>query len=298
LAAQKAVSVNPKPAPNPGYVELQGFVYPIRRFTLKLRPGERVDAVMVAKGDHVKAGQPLARIADTALQSRYLELMARKNDYQMLRDDIDAQTLEISQHRAAAQRIQARIDNLQKLKDTFPDYPIDKEAEPLIDQKFELEDQIATGSARLTRLQARLDSQQAMAKIIDRELDAARTRLDRESIAAPFAGTVVDRANDIDRLAPEDVVCDLWDESGFRIDVEILQYQLPYVQPGRTAIIAVDFARGETVQGIVDSVEPGNLTPDASGHPKFKAIVKLEKPVSWLRPGMQVAVRVRSEGAK
>ncbi len=55
----------PKAAASLGYFECQGFVYPIQRFVLKLRPGERLEAIMVAKGDRVKAGQPLAHISDT-----------------------------------------------------------------------------------------------------------------------------------------------------------------------------------------------------------------------------------------
>jgi len=297
LGAQNAATASPKRA-DLGYIECQGFVYPNRRFTLKLRTGERLDAVMVAKGDRVKAGQPLARIVDPSLPAKYLDLTARKNDYSILQDEIEALTLEITLHRAAVQRVAAHIENLQKLKETLPDYPVDKEAEPLIDKKFEIEDQIQIGAARLARLHARFNSQQPTANLLDRELDAARGRIDQDLVAAPFAATVVERAPDPDRLASEGVVCELWDESAFLIEVEILQHQLPYVQPGRAATIAVDFARAESVQGIVDSIEPGNLTPDASGHPKFKAVVKLEKPVPWLRPGMQVAVRVRSEGAK
>jgi len=298
LSAQKAVAISSRPAPNPGYVELQGFVYPNRRLNLQLRPGEHLDAILVTKGERVKAGQPLARIVDSAASARYLDLAARKSEYQMLHNDIDALTLEIDQHHAALDRVEARIANLTKLKETVPDYPIDMEAEPLMDKKHELEDQIQTANTRLAGLKARFDSQKTIAAFVDRELNAARIQADRDVVVAPFAGTIVDRAPDADRLGPDGFICDLRDESALLIEVEILQYQLPYVQPGRSAMIAVDFASGEKTQGIVDSLEPGNLTPDASGHPKFKAIVKLERPASWLRPGMQVAVRVRSEGAK
>src|ERR1035438_8416316 len=125
-------SWSPKRASDLGYIECQGFVYPNRRFTLKLRPGERLDAVMVTKGDRVKAGQPLARIVDPSLPAKYLDLTTRKNDYSILQDEIEALTLEITLHRDAVRRVAVRIENLQKLKETLPDYPIDKEAEPFI----------------------------------------------------------------------------------------------------------------------------------------------------------------------
>jgi len=295
LRAQNAGPVSHKSV-DLGYIECQGFVFPNRRFSLKLRTGEQLEEVLVVKGDHVKAGQPLARVVDPSLAAKYFDLMMRRDNYQSLHDETENLTLAIALHRADVQRVATRLDNLQKLKETVPNYPIDKESEPLIDKKVEIEDQIQIDTAQLIRIQARFDLQQPMANLLEKELEAAKKRLSQDLIAAPFAGTIVEREVNPDRLAPEGTICELWDESAFLIEVEILQHQLTYVQPGRRAIIAVDFARAESIQGAVDSLEPGNLTPDAAGHPKFKAIVKIDKPVAWLRPGMQVAVRVRSEG--
>jgi multidrug resistance efflux pump len=298
LLAQNVAAIPPKAAANTGYIECQGYVQPNRHFTLRLRPGEQLDAVMVAKGDHVKSGQPLARIEDPSLPARYLDLTARKNDYQQLRDDTELLTLELTLQRAAVQRVAERMAKLQELKETVPNYSIEKEAEPLIDRKFEIEDRIQAGAARLARLQARLSAQQKAAGLVEQELEAVRARIGQAVVKAPYAATVVERALDTERLTAGGVVCELWDESAFLIEVELLQHQLPYVQPGRTAIVAVDFARADSVRGVVDYLEPGDLIPNASRHPVFKAIVKIEKPVPWLRPGMLVAVRVRAEGAK
>ena len=43
---------------------------------------------------------------------------------------------------------------MRKLAETIPSYPIDKELEPLIDKKWEIEDQIEITTARLTQSQA------------------------------------------------------------------------------------------------------------------------------------------------
>ena len=150
-------------------------------------------------------------------------------------------------------------------------------------------------TARLTQSQTRLRGQQAAAELLDRELEATRMRMDQALVKAPFAGIVVERAPDPERLSPDAVICELWDDSALLIEMEILQHQLAYVYPGRPAVVALDFGREDSVRGIVASIEPGSLVPDPSGHARFKAMVKLDKTVPWLRPGMQVAVRVSSE---
>jgi len=292
------VQVTPAPTPTPGFIENQGIVLPNRRFTLKLRPGERLDAVMVAKGEHVKAGQPLARISDPTLTERYVDLTLRRNDYLALRDELESQTLELSLQRAALQRVTAHIEKLQKLEETIPDYSSTRDTDPLIDKKFEIQDQIDKVSQQQVQLQHRVDLLQGMASAIERELGAARPRVEHDLILAPFAGDIVDRMLDGDRPGAETTICELWDESKYLVEVEILQHQVSLVQPGRTAIIAIDFARSERAEGTVSYLEPGNLAPEALGHPRFKAIIALKEPVSWLRPGMQVAVRMRLDGDK
>jgi HlyD family secretion protein len=298
LAAQVEVRVTPPKPATPGVVECRGFVYPNKRFTLKLRPGEQVTAMMVSKGERVKAGQPIVRIENPAWTTTFMDLSARKNDYQVLRDDLEVLTLQLTLHRAALKRQTARIDDMRKLAEAIPNYPIDKELEPLIDKKWEIEDQIEITTARLAQSQARLRGQQATAELLDRELEATRMRMDQALVKAPFAGIVVEREPDPERLSPDAVICELWDDSALLIEMEILQHQLAYVYAGRPAMVALDFGREDSVRGIVESIEPGSLVPDASGHPRFKAMVKLDKTVPWLRPGMQVAVRVSSERPK
>jgi multidrug resistance efflux pump len=298
LAGQKAPGVATKEAAASGFVECRGFVYPIQRFTLTLRPGEYVSAMMVSKGERVKAGQAIARIGNPAWTATFMDLIGKRNDYEVLRDEIEILTLQLTLHRTALKRQTAKIDDLRKLSETLPNYPIDKEMEPLIDKKWELEDLIELTTARLAQSQARLDEQRQAEDLLKRELEATGMRMEQALVKAPFSGIVVERAPDPDRLSPESTICELWDDSAFLIEMEILQHQLTYVYPGQVAIVALDFSREEGVQGTVDSIEPGSLVPEASGHPRFKAIVKLKRAVPWLRPGMQVAVRVRSERAK
>ena len=265
---------------------------------LKLHSGEHVTEIPVSKGERVKPGQLLAQIDNPALLATYMDLISRRNDYQLLRDEVEASTLELTLDQSQLDKLNAKIDTVRKASDSLSNYPIDNLMVPLNEEHRELEDKIKTTTMQLTHLQARQRARQESADLLERELQATKAHLGRNMLRAPFGGVVVERAVDPALLSPEDVICELWDDSSFFVELELLQHQLAYVRPGQSAIVALDFGRDQTVRGSVESIEAGSLVLPASGPPTFKAILKLEKTVPWLQPGMQVTVRVHTGGAK
>lgn len=281
-----------------GYIECQGIVFPVRRFTVKLRAGEQLERLLVAKGDHVKAGQPLLRISNVALTSSYLDLLARKQDNQILKDEAETQDLQLNLQNAELDRLRKRLEKIESLRESVSDLSMQSESEPLLEKKQQIEDQIEAGTKRLKQLQRRLDSQEPVTRFVDRELEIIQSRIQSDIVAAPFAGTVVRRALDSERPGPDDVVLELWDESDYLVELQVLQHQLKYIRSGTKAMVALDFTGTDRVEGTVDTVEPGDLNNQNPTHPEFKVVVKLQRSVSWLRPGMQVAVRIQSESRK
>jgi multidrug resistance efflux pump len=296
--AQNHARPQPAAAADSELIECRGIVFPKRRVVLKLHSGEHVTEIPVSKGERVKPGQLLAQIDNPALLATYMDLISRRNDYQLLRDEVEASTLELTLDQSQLDKLNAKIDTVRKASDSLSNYPIDNLMVPLNEEHRELEDKIKTTTMQLTHLQARQRARQESADLLERELQATKARLGRNMLRAPFGGVVVERAVDPALLSPEDVICELWDDSSFFVELELLQHQLAYVRPGQSAIVALDFGRDQTVRGSVESIEAGSLVLPASGPPTFKAILKLEKTVPWLQPGMQVTVRVHTGGAK
>ncbi|MGA2084148.1 MAG: HlyD family efflux transporter periplasmic adaptor subunit [Terracidiphilus sp.] len=296
LLAQNSGKLLPNAAADSELIEARGYVFPNKRVVIKLHSGEHVTEIPVFKGERVKSGQLLARIDNPSLLATYMDLISRRNDYQVLRDDVEASSLELALDQSKLDKLNAKIDTVRKGSDNVSNYPIDNLMVPLSDKQRELEDTIKTTTMQLAHLQARLRARQESADLLDRELQTTKTRLEQNMIRAPFGGIVVERAVDPAWLSPEDVICEVWDDSAYYVELEILQHQLTYVRPGQSAIIALDFGRNQTVRGSVETIEAGSLVPPASGPPTFKAIVKLDKTVPWLQPGMQVTVRVHAGG--
>ena len=283
---------------NPEVIEARGFVFPRKQLVLKLHTGEHVSGILVSKGERVKVGQLLARIDNPALLATYMDLIGRRNDYAVLRNEVDECTLELSLHQADLDKLNAKISTIRKATENLSNYSIENLMVPLNEKHSDLEGKVKATTMRLTHLQDRLRARQKAEDMLEHELEAIKLRLDQNIVRAPFGGIVVQRAVDPALLSPEDVICEVWDDSVFIVELEILQHQLSYVHLGQSAFVALDFGHSQTVRGSVESIQAGSLVPPASGPPKFKAIVKLEKTGSWLQPGMQVTVRVQPEGAK
>lgn len=298
LVAQNPAGSLPNAAANTELIEARGFVFPKKKIVLKLHSGEHVTEILVSKGERVKVGQLLARIDNPALLTTYMDFIGKRNDYEVLRDEVDECALELTLQQSDLDKQNAKINTMRKATDTISNYSIDNLMVPLNEKLSELEDKIKTTTMRLAHLQARLRAQREAADLLERELEATKLRLGQNMQRAPFGGIVVERAVDPALLSPEDVICEVWDDSAFIVELEILQHQLTYVRTGQSVIVALDFGRSQTVRGFVESIEAGSLVPPVSGPPKFKAIVKLEKTVPWLRPGMQVTVRVQPGGTK
>jgi multidrug resistance efflux pump len=195
-------------------------------------------------------------------------------------------------------RLNAKIDTMRKESASLSDDSIDNLMVPLNEQHRDLEGKIKTTTMQLAHLQTRLQSRKESADFLEHELMSTKVRLAQNVIRAPFSGIIADRVEEPGWLSPEDMICEVWDDSAYRVEVELLQHQLSFVHPGQTVLVALDFGHNQSVRGTVESVDAGNLTPPVSGPPTFKAIVKLDGKVSWLQPGMQVSVRVHTGGAK
>lgn len=276
------------------FIECQGVVVPVRRFTVKLRAGEELEKLLVAEGEHVKAGQPLLRISNLALTSSFLDLLARKQDYQILQDEVETQELQLNLQHAELDRLRKRLEKIESLRESVSDLSMQSESEPLSEKKQQIEDQIATGTDRLKQLQRRLDDQEQTARFVDRELEIVQSRIPSEIVVSPFAGTIVRRVLDSERPGPDEIVLELWDESDYLVELQVLQHQLKYIKSGTMAMVALDFTGTDRVEGTVGALEPGDLDKQSPTHPEFKVLVKLHRSVPWLRPGMQVSVRIQS----
>jgi len=87
-------AATPTPTPAPGIFVSEGHLVPQTNITMAFRVGGKVDEILVSKGDKVKAGQVLARLADqeqaqATLAGSQLEQLSARQAYDELQRTMD-----------------------------------------------------------------------------------------------------------------------------------------------------------------------------------------------------------------
>lgn len=139
---------------------------------------------------------------------------------------------------------------------------------------------------RERREQARVRSGLAEARI---RLKKQERRLAATRVRAPFAGRVASLAvSPGDRVRSGDSVLAVLDLSRTRVDVRVLESELPAVAEGRRVRARLTAYPNRTFEGRVVSVNP---QVDASSN-TARVTVSLENPRARIVPGMHASVRI------
>lgn len=139
---------------------------------------------------------------------------------------------------------------------------------------------------RQRREQARVRSGLASARV---ELERQRSRLEATRIRAPIDGQVASvSVSPGDRVTSGDSLLSVVDLSRARVDVRVLESELPAVEVGRQAEARIAAYPGRTFLGRVVSVNP---VVDA-GKNTARVTVSLENPRARIVPGMHASVRI------
>lgn len=139
---------------------------------------------------------------------------------------------------------------------------------------------------RQRREQARVRSGVAAARV---ELERQRRRLEATRIRAPFTGQVASVAvSPGDRIAQGDSLLSLLDLSRARVDVRVLESELPAVEVGRRVKARISAFPNRTFQGRVVSMNPVVDADSNTG----RVTVSLENPDARIVPGMHADVRI------
>jgi HlyD family secretion protein len=187
-----------------------------------VRPGTRVDKVLVSQGEAVKAGQPLGVLeGQETAQAQLAVALARKADATRRRArersrfalDRQREDQTLKAHSAMldniAKAVKSQTDLVEEQISRFPKEALPDLTRALNELKLKRDQlHIEQDKALFEREQARIDQQllarkraqedEALAdggtddQLLDREIDLARTALAATTVYAPSAGTVLD----------------------------------------------------------------------------------------------------------
>ena len=179
--------------------------------------------MLIEEGEHVKAGQVLARLDDSALQASVSQARAQLASAQALALQIEAQL-------AQAQRDTQR-------------------AQDLIERQLVSQQALEAAQTQQATLDAQLQAQQRQIEVAEAALRGAQVQLDYCTVRAPFAGVIVAKAAQAGEIiSPISAgggftrtgVGTIVDMDSLEIEVDVNEAYINRVQPGQRAQALLD----------------------------------------------------------
>lgn len=276
-------------------------------------------------GDRVTKGQLLIKVDVPELEKqiqRHASMLdqsrARVNQMKArvatARAEMEAVKATVAQAEAAAKSAAAtlrfREQQLQRMKDLFALKSID---ERLVDEKTEQRDaaleaeraaqaailtaraQVAATEAKIDQTQADVLAAEAEVQVSQAELERAQVLVHYSTIVAPFDGVVTQRSlfvGDFVRAATDSgsrvPLLTVQRTDLFRVVVQIPDRDVPYADPGDTAVVEIDALPGKkfpaTISRIASSEDPDTRL--------MRVELDLANPKGQLRNGMYGRVTI------
>jgi RND family efflux transporter MFP subunit len=267
---EAAVAVAPTAASGPTAVlQATGYVTARRQATVSAQITGTLTAVLIEEGEHVKAGQVLARLDDSAQKASVAQA--------------DAQ---LSAARALEQQYQAQLDQARRDNQRNQD---------LIDRKLVSQQALETTQTQVATLAAQVLSQQRQIELARAAVQAARVALGYTTVRAPFAGVVVAKAAQAGEIVSpisagggftRTGVGTIVDMDSLEIEVDVNEAYINRVQPGQAAEAVLDAYPDWTIPAHVIAVIP---TADRS-KATVKVRIAIEQKDARILPDMGVRV--------
>jgi HlyD family secretion protein len=253
-----------------------GYVTARRRATVSSKATGKIVEVLIEEGMAVKAGQLLARLDATNLDTTHRLAEAQ-----------------LAAASAALAEIQVRLDEARREQ---------RRVESLAQQKIASEAEQDAAEAQVKSFAARLAAQQAEVVVAERQVALYRQQLDDLEIRAPFAGIVVTKnAQPGEMISPLSAggaftrtgICTIVDMGSLEIEVDVNEAFINRVREGQSVTATLDAYPDWKIPGRVIAIIP---TAD-----RQKATVRVrigfEEVDSRVLPDMGIKVAFHAEAS-
>lgn len=255
----------------------------------------RVSEILVAIGDRVERGAPLARLdnreaLDGAVLQAEANLAVRRATFLQTRSAIEASRAEaqatLDQARASAGEAAASLARTEALSDRGVSTAATLDAAR--SRATEAAQAVARAEATLARFSALALDDQPDVVVAARNVEAAeaeleRARMDRgrAEVRAPIAGTILDIHATPGQRPPAGGIMEMGDTGQMMAEVEIWQDRIAAVEPGQPVELVAG-ALGRPLRGTVESVgmtvgRQGLISDDAAANSDARVVRVLVK---------------------
>lgn len=278
LAVEAATAAAPAANSGPtAILQATGYVTARRQATVSAQITGTLTQVQIEEGEHVQAGQVLARLDDTAQRAALGQAEAQ-----------------LAAAKALVVQIEAQLG--QARRDLVRD-------QDLVGRKLVSQQAVETAQTQVDSLAAQLQSQQKQVELARAGVQGAQVQLDYTTVRAPFAGVVIAKAAQTGEIiSPISAgggftrtgVGTIVDMDSLEIEVDVNEAYINRVQAGQAAQAVLDAYPNWTIPAHVIAIVP---TADRS-KATVKVRVGIDQKDPRILPDMGVRVSFLEEAAK
>ncbi|HOX70916.1 MAG TPA: efflux RND transporter periplasmic adaptor subunit [Dokdonella sp.] len=255
-------------------LQATGYVTARRQATVSAQITGTLSEVLIEEGEHVDAGQVLARLEDTAQRANLAQAQAQ-----------------VAQARAQVGQFKARLD--QSRRDLA-------RQQDLVGRKLVSKQAVEVAQTETDSLSAQLTAQQRTVELASAQALSAQVQLDYTTVRAPFAGVVVAKAAQVGEIVSplsagggftRTGVGTIVDMDSLEIEVDVNESYINRVKPGAPAEAVLDAYQDWTVPARVIAIIP---TADR-GKATVKVRVGLDQKDPRILPDMGARVSFMEE---
>jgi RND family efflux transporter MFP subunit len=197
-------------------LDATGYVTARREATVSAQITGTVSAVLIEEGDHVKEGQVIGRLDDTAQRAALAQAQAQL-------------------HSAQAVLVQAQAQLAQNRRDV-------KRDEDLVQRKLVSEQAVEQARTLVDTQAAQVQSQQKLIDLAEAAVRSAQVQLDYCTVRAPFTGVVIAKAAQVGEIVSplsagggftRTGIGTIVDMDSLEIEVDVNEAYINRVQPGQ-----------------------------------------------------------------
>ncbi|MBV9317323.1 MAG: efflux RND transporter periplasmic adaptor subunit [Gammaproteobacteria bacterium] len=197
-------------------LDATGYVTARRQATVSAQITGTVAAVLIEEGDHVKEGQVIGRLDDTAQRAALAQAQAQL-------------------HSAQALLLQAQAQLAQNLRDVRRD-------EDLVKRKLVSEQAVELARTQVEAQSAQVEAQRKQIDLAAANVRAAQVQLDYCTVRAPFTGVVIAKAAQVGEIiSPLSAgggftrtgIGTLVDMDSLEVEVDVNEAYINRVEPGQ-----------------------------------------------------------------
>ena len=286
-----------------------------------------ITAVSVTDNEHVTAGETIARLDDrdyrVALAQAEAQIAAARASIENIDAQTDVQQAQIAANQAQVDQAQAALVFAQQQAARFQHleqtgYGTVQNSEQYTSQLHQQQASLQSAQATLNLAQRQVESLKAQRKSAvaslaqaEAQRDQAQLNLSYTTVTAAQPGRVVNLSAAVGQFAQPGTNLTMFVPDQIWVTANFKEIQLDRMRPGDRVTLKIDAYPGRTIQGHVDSVQPGSgtafsLLPAQNATGNYVKIVQrvpvkivMDNPPTdvALGPGMSVVPTVRLDSS-